>query len=69
MVPASLVLAVPSGSVRLFLVAAVASLVYVGFAVRFAVRRDDASARGLLLTSLGSLLGLLVATVAFGRPV
>jgi len=68
MVPASLVLAVPSGSVRLFLVAALASLVYVGFAVRFAVRRDDASARGLLLTSLGSLLGLLVATVAFGRP-
>jgi hypothetical protein len=36
--------------------------------VRFAVRRDDASARVLLLTSLGSLLGLLTAAVVFGRP-
>lgn len=68
MVPASLVLAVPSGSVRLFLVAAVASIVYVGAAIRFAVRRDDASARILLFTSLGSLLVLLAAAVAFGRP-
>ena len=68
MVPASLVLAVPSGSVRLFCVAAVASIVYVGSAIRFAVRRDDASARILLFTSLGSLLGLLSAAVAFGRP-
>jgi hypothetical protein len=38
-------------------------------AARFAVRRDDASARALLFTSLGSLLGLLTAAVAFGRPV
>ncbi|MFM7206637.1 MAG: protoheme IX farnesyltransferase [Planctomycetaceae bacterium] len=68
MVPASLVLAVPSGSSRLFLAAAVASIGYVLASVRFAVRRDEASARTLLLTSLGSLLGLLVATVAFGRP-
>jgi protoheme IX farnesyltransferase len=69
MVPASLVLAVPSGSIRLFLAAAVASIVYGVAAARFAVRRDDASARALLFTSLGSLLGLLTAAVAFGRPV
>ena len=69
MVPASLVLAVPSGSTRLFLAAAVASIVYVVASIRFAVRRDDASARVLLFTSLGSLLGLLTAAVAFGRPV
>ena len=69
MVPASLVLAVPSGSIRLFLAAAVASIVYVVASIRFAVRRDDASARVLLFTSLSSLLGLLTAAVAFGRPV
>jgi protoheme IX farnesyltransferase len=69
MVPASLVLAVPSGSSPLFLLAAAASLAYVLASVRFAVRRDDASARVLLLTSLGSLLGLLTAAVVFGRPV
>jgi protoheme IX farnesyltransferase len=69
MVPASLVLAVPSGSVRLFLAAALASIVYVLASARFAIRRDDASARLLLLTSLASLLGLLCAAVAFGRPV
>ncbi|MFM8495707.1 MAG: protoheme IX farnesyltransferase [Planctomycetia bacterium] len=68
MVPVSLVLAVPSGSIRLFLAAAVASIVYGGAAVRFAVRRDDASARILLLVSLGSLLALLTATVLFGQP-
>lgn len=68
MVPASLVLAVPSGSIPLFLAAAVASIVYCGAAFRFAVRRDDSSARMLLFTSLGSLLGLLSAAVAFGRP-
>lgn len=68
MVPVSLVLAVPSGSIRLFLAAAVASIVYGGAAVRFAVRRDDASARMLLLVSLGSLLALLTATVLFGQP-
>lgn len=69
MVPASLVLAVPSGSIRLFLAAAVASIVYGVAAARFAIRRDDASARTLLFTSLGSLLGLLTAAVVFGRPV
>jgi protoheme IX farnesyltransferase len=68
MLPAGLVLAVPSGSVRLFLAAAVAGIVYVVATVRFAVRRDDASARVLLFTSLGTLLGLLSAAVAFGRP-
>jgi protoheme IX farnesyltransferase len=69
MVPASLALAVPSASIRLFLAAAVASIVYALASVRFAIRRDDASARGLLLTSLGVLLGLLTAAVVFGRPV
>jgi len=68
MLPASLVLAVPSGSVPLFLVAAVAAVAYVVTAIRFAVRRDDVSARLLLLTSLGSLLGLLTAAVVFGCP-
>ena len=68
MVPVSLVLAVPSGSIRLFLAAAVASIVYCGAAIRFAVRRDDASARLLLLVSLGSLLALLTAAVVFGQP-
>jgi protoheme IX farnesyltransferase len=68
MVPVSLVLAVPSGSIRLFLAAAVASIVYCGAAVRFAIRRDDASARVLLLVSLGSLLALLTAAVMFGQP-
>lgn len=68
MVPASLVLAVPSASIPLFLIAAWAALAYVMASVRFAVRRDDASARVLLLTSLGSLLGLLTAAVVFGRP-
>jgi hypothetical protein len=59
---------VPSGSIRLFLAAAVAAIVYCGAAVRFAVRRDDASARTLLLVSLGSLLALLTAAVVFGQP-
>jgi len=68
MIPVSLVLAVPSGSVRLFLAAAVAALVYCGAAVGFAIRRDDASARSLLLVSLGSLLALLTAAVLFGQP-
>jgi hypothetical protein len=43
-------------------------IVYCGAAVRFAVRRDDASARTLLLVSLGSLLALLTAAVVFGQP-
>jgi hypothetical protein len=68
MIPASLALAVPSAGIRLFLAAALASIVYALAAVRFAIRRDDASARTLLLTSLGSLLGLLTAAVVFGRP-
>jgi protoheme IX farnesyltransferase len=68
-VPVSLVLAVPSGSVRLFLAAAVAAVAYAVVTARFAIRRDDATARTLLLTSLATLLGLLCAAVAFGRPV
>ena len=68
MVPVSLVLAVPAGSIRLFLAAAIASLVYAVATVGFAVRRDDASARTLLFTSLGSLLALLTASVMFGPP-
>jgi protoheme IX farnesyltransferase len=68
MVPVSLVLAVPSGSPRLFLVAAIASGAYVAAAVRFAIRRDRPGARILLFTSLGSLLALLVAAVALGAP-
>ncbi len=66
MVPVSLVLAVPSGSPRLFFVASVCSAVYVAAAIRFAVRRDRPGARLLLFTSLGSLLGLLVAAVTLG---
>ena len=69
MIPAGLVLAVPSGSIRLFLAAAVAGIVYLLATVQFAIRRDETSARILLLTSLGSLLGLLTAAVVFGKPV
>jgi protoheme IX farnesyltransferase len=69
MVPVSLVLAVPSGSIRLFLAAAAAAIIYCVAAIRFAIRRDDGSARGLLLTSLGCLLGLLTAAVVFGKPI
>jgi protoheme IX farnesyltransferase len=68
MVPVSLVLAVPSGSIRLFVAAAIASLVYAIATFGFAIRRDDASARTLLFTSLGSLLALLTASVVFGLP-
>jgi protoheme IX farnesyltransferase len=68
MLPVSLVLAVPSASIRLFLAAMVASVVYCLATMRFAIRRDDASARLLLLTSLGSLLAILTAAVVFGRP-
>ena len=68
MIPVSLVLAAPSGSPRLFLVAAIASAAYALAAVRFAVRRDRANARLLLFTSLGSLLALLVGAVALGGP-
>ena len=68
MVPVSLVLAVPSGSPRLFLAAAIASAAYVLATVRFAVRRDRAGARTLLLVSIAALLGLLTAAVTLGRP-
>lgn len=68
MVPVSLLVAVPSASVPLFLVAAVASVTYVAASMRFAVRRDDASARGLLMVSIVSLFSILVAAVACGRP-
>ena len=68
LLPAALVLAVPSGSVRMFLSAAVCGTVYLVATIRFAVRRDDAAARVLLLSSLGSLLGLLTAAVVFGGP-
>jgi protoheme IX farnesyltransferase len=68
MVPVSLVLAVPSASTRLFLTAAVASIVYAGASAWFAFRRDDRSARLLLLTSLGVLLVLMSAAVTFGGP-
>jgi len=68
LVPAALVLAVPSGSVRMFLSAAVAAGVYLLASVQFAVRRDDAAARFLLLSSLGALFGLLSAAVVFGGP-
>jgi protoheme IX farnesyltransferase len=68
LMPAALVLAVPSGSVRMFLSAAVAAAVYLLATVNFAVRRDDAAARFLLLSSLGALFGLLTAAVVFGGP-
>jgi heme o synthase len=68
LVPAALVLAVPSGSIRMFLSAAVAGAVYLLATVHFALRRDDAAARILLLSSLGALLGLLTAAVVFGGP-
>ena len=68
LVPAALVLAVPSGSIRMFLAAAVAGSVYLLATVWFAVYRDDSAARFLLLASLGSLLGLLTAAVVFGGP-
>jgi protoheme IX farnesyltransferase len=68
LVPAALVLAVPSGSIRMFLSAAVAGAVYLLATVHFALRRDDAAARILLLSSLGALLGLLSAAVVFGGP-
>lgn len=68
LVPASLVLAVPSGSVRFFWAAALLSITYAVATVRFAVRRDTPAARQLLLTSLGVLVGLLVSAVLFGCP-
>lgn len=69
LVPASLVLAVPSGSVRLFLTAALLSITYALSTMRFAVRRDIASARQLLFVSLAVLFGLLLAAGLFGGPI
>lgn len=68
LMPAALVLAVPSGSVRMFLSAAIAGSVYLVATVQFAVRRDDVSARFLVLSSVGALLGLLAAASMFGGP-
>lgn len=68
LVPASLVLAVPSGSIRFFMSAAVLSITYALASMRFALRRDTASARLLLLASLVVLFGLLAATGLFGAP-
>jgi protoheme IX farnesyltransferase len=68
LVPAALVLAVPSGSVRMFLSAAIAGSVYLVATVQFAVRRDDRSARFLVLSSVGALVGLLAAASMFGGP-
>ena len=66
MLPASLVLAVPTASVRLFFVAALLPTAYLAASVHFALRRDDASARTLLLVSIGTLLALLVASMTLG---
>jgi len=66
MVPASLVLAVPTGSVRLFFAAAMLAVLYLAATIHFAIRRDDRSARRLLLASLGTLLGLLSASMLLG---
>jgi protoheme IX farnesyltransferase len=68
LVPASLVLAVPSGSVPLFLAAAVLSITYALATMRFAVRRDVPAARVLLLASLAVLFGLLLAAGLYGGP-
>lgn len=68
MIPVSLALTVPSGSIRMFFAAAAASVVYAVAAGVFAVRRDDRSARGLLLASLGTLLALITAALLFGQP-
>ncbi len=68
MVPVSLLLAVPSGSTRLFLAEAFAAGIYVAATAHFAIRRDDTSARRLLMASLGTLAAVMIAVVAFGRP-
>jgi protoheme IX farnesyltransferase len=68
MVPVSLLLAVPSGSSRLFLAEAFAAGVYVAATAHFAIRRDDMTARRLLMASLGTLAAVMIAVVAFGRP-
>jgi heme O synthase-like polyprenyltransferase len=65
MIPVGLVLAVPTGGIRLFVAAAVAGIVYAAATVRFAIRRDDRSARGLLLVSIGTLLAILASSILF----
>jgi len=68
MVPVSLLLAVPSGSPRLFLAEAFAAGIYVAATAHFAIRRDDTAARRLLMASLGTLAAVMIAVVTFGRP-
>lgn len=68
MFPVSLLLAVPSSSPRLFLAEAFASGIYVAATAHFAYRRDDLSARRLLMASLGTLAAVMIAVVAFGGP-
>ena len=68
MVPVSLSMAVPSGSIRMFLAAALASTIYVLVSINFAFRRDDRSARILLFASLGVLLILMTSAIAFSIP-
>lgn len=67
MVPVSLLLAVPSGSPRLFFAEAFAAGIYVAATAHFAIRRDDLSARRLLMASLGTLAAVMIAVVSFGR--
>ncbi len=68
MIPVSLLLAVPSGSPRLFFAEAFAAGIYVAATAHFAVRRDDVSARRLLMASLGTLAAVMIAVIAFGNP-
>lgn len=68
MVPVSLLLAVPSGSPRLFFAEAFAAGLYVAATALFAVRRDENSARRLLMASLGTLAAVMIAIVTFGKP-
>lgn len=68
MVPVCLLLAVPSGSPRLFLAEAFAAGIYLAATAHFAIRRDDVSARRLLMASLGTLAAVMIAVVAFGGP-
>lgn len=66
MVPVCLLLAVPSGSPRLFFAEAFAAGIYLAATAHFAIRRDDISARRLLMASLGTLAAVMIALVAFG---
>jgi hypothetical protein len=42
------------------------AVLYLAATIHFAIRRDDRSARRLLLASLGTLLGLLSASMLLG---